>query len=68
LGIILFISIFSSLSGNVDFAGHIGGLLGGYLCGLAIFPGIRPKPKNFIIIGTLGLGIYIMTMLLLVYL
>jgi membrane associated rhomboid family serine protease len=68
LGIILCISILSSFSGNVDFAGHIGGLVGGYLCGIAVFPGIRPKSPKFSIVGSCCLGVYILVMLLSFYL
>lgn len=41
IGLITFISILMSLDGTVDLAGHLGGMVGGYTSGLALFPGIR---------------------------
>lgn len=51
LGLILFIGILSSISPNVDIAGHLGGLVGGYICGIGLFPGIKPKPKIFMLVS-----------------
>lgn len=68
VGIITFMSIFMSLGGTVDLAGHLGGMVGGYTCALAIFPGIKPKNKYLMIGGGAAYGIYVLAMLLVFYL
>lgn len=68
VGIITFISVIMSLGGSVDLAGHLGGMVGGYTCSLAIFPGIRPKPKQLMIGGAAAYGIYVFVLLLVFYL
>lgn len=49
-------------------AGHLGGLAGGLTFGLAAFPGIKPKPKLFVIGGFTLLSVYSLTMFLIFYL
>lgn len=68
IGFITVISVLMSLDGTVDLAGHCGGLLGGYLCALAIFPGIETKKRYFTIGGAAALGIYFLVTLLVFYL
>ena len=68
IGIITVISVLMSLDGTVDMAGHLGGLVGGYVCGLAIFPGIQPKSKKIAMGGAIGLAAYILVTFLVFYL
>ncbi len=57
-----------SLTGKVDLAGHLGGLAGGLTSALALFPGIKPKPKQFMLAGIGSLTAYLLTMFLIFYL
>ncbi len=68
VGLITFLGVLTSLNGEVDLAGHLGGMFGGYTCGIALFPGIRQKDKRFIIAGGSALAIYVLVMLLVFYL
>lgn len=68
IGMITFISILMSLDGTVDLAGHLGGLVGGYTCGLAIFPGIEPKNKLIRTGGIVALTGYLLVTFLVFYL
>lgn len=68
IGLITFMLIFSSLGSGIDMAGHLGGLAGGLTFGLAAFPGIKPKPKLFVIGGFTLLSVYSLTMFLIFYL
>jgi rhomboid protease GluP len=68
VGLITFLAVLTSLNGEVDLAGHLGGMFGGYMCGIAIFPAIKQKDKRFTIVGTSCLAIYLLVMLLVFYL
>lgn len=67
IGILIVISILMSFDPSVDFAGHIGGLVGGYFSGLVLFPGIKQKNKKLFILGLCGLGTSLLVLLLLLY-
>ena len=51
IGILVFFSILFSIGEGVDMYGHFGGMIGGYLVGLALLPGIKEKYKKFVTIG-----------------
>ena len=68
VGIIVLFSTLFSIGDKVDFAGHMGSLLGGILCGLAIFPGIRPKNKYLTLGGGGALCGYFLVMFLVFFL
>lgn len=57
-----------SLDGTVDLAGHLGGMVGGYTGGLALFPGIKPKPRVMTMVGCGSLATYLLVMFLVFYL
>lgn len=68
IGFIVIISIISSFSSEVDLQGHLGGLIGGLLLCLGVFPALRDKKKAFTIIGAGGLTIYFLITFLVFYL
>lgn len=68
IGLIIFFSILSSLTSRVDAMGHLGGLIGGFLISLTLFPAIVEKPKYLIGIGGGGLAGYFLTTFLVLFL
>ena len=68
IGIVVFFSILFSIGGQVDIAGHLGGLLGGCVCGVAIFPGIREKNKYLTLGAAAALFAYFLIMFLVFFL
>ncbi len=68
VGLLTVISILMSLDGTVDLAGHLGGMVGGYTGGLALFPGIKPKPRVMTMVGCGSLATYLLVMFLVFYL
>ena len=68
IGIIVIFSTLFSLGDKVDFAGHMGGLLCGFLCGLAVFPAIRDKNRYLTLGGAAALAAYFLVMFLVFFL
>jgi hypothetical protein len=60
IGILVFFSILFSFGSDVDMYGHFGGMIGGYLVGLAVLPGIQEKSPKFIPIGWSCFGGYLL--------
>lgn len=56
----MFFSILFSFGSDVDMYGHFGGMIGGYLVGLAVLPGIQEKSPKFIPIGWSCFGAYLL--------
>lgn len=68
IGVLTVISILMSFDSSIDLAGHLGGMVGGFTSGIALFPGIKQKHKAFFIGGCASLSGYLLTMFLVFYL
>jgi len=68
VAIAVIFSIVSSFTGQVDWAGHLGGLAGGLFLSLGMFPGLGEKSKVFTIAGYGLFVIYLVTMFLVFFL
>lgn len=57
-------NLFFGMKGNIDNAGHIGGLAGGLLVGYCMYPGFKQAATtrlNYCILGALTIGLSILT-------
>lgn len=68
IGMLIFFGMMFSFSGYYGFSCFFGSILGGYLVGLAILPGIRKKSWIVIAVGVGGIIAYWLTMFLIFYL
>jgi LytS/YehU family sensor histidine kinase len=64
----IFFAMLFSIGGIYGFACFAGSTLGGFSCGLAIFPGIRNKDMVIMLAGIGGIVVYWLTMFLIFYL
>jgi hypothetical protein len=63
-----FFAMMFSISGNLGFAGFVGGMVGGFSCTLVMLPGIRTKSWTLIGIGGGVIALYWLVMFLVFYL
>lgn len=63
-----FFAMLFSIGGIYGFANFMGGLIGGYVCGLAVFKPIRERSWVYVGVGVAGLVVYWLMMFLIFYL
>ena len=68
IGMMMFFAMIFSIGGIYGFACFSGSVIGGYLCGLAIFPPIRERDMIITLAGAGGIVAYWLIMFLIFYL